>query len=171
MRDRGPILVGLALGLGLFTWPAWRTLATPPLPPPQLARPTAATACVAPTEFMRASHMVLLKDWQDAAVRTGTRTFTTADGRVFPMSLTGTCLRACHTDKSKFCDRCHDYAHVAPTCWNCHVSDSAPLDSPRALGTAQPAADSRQPTPPAAVSMVTRELPAVEPLPAGGGVR
>jgi hypothetical protein len=123
MRDRTVILAGLALCLGLITWPAWRTLAAPPPAPPDLARPANAKECVAPTAYMRASHMVLLNDWRETVVRTGARTYRTAAGRDVQMSLTGTCIRACHTDKAKFCDRCHDYANVTPTCWNCHVSD------------------------------------------------
>ena len=34
-------------------------------------------------------------------------------------SLTNTCM-SCHTDKAKFCDRCHDTVGVAPYCWDCH---------------------------------------------------
>jgi hypothetical protein len=133
MRDRAVILAGLALCVGALTWPTWRALASPPPPPPELARPANATRCVAPTAYMRASHMVLLQQWRDSVVRAGVRAYQTPGGQVVPMSLTGTCLRACHTDKSKFCDRCHDYAGVKPTCWNCHVSVSS-----------QAAADSRQ---------------------------
>lgn len=121
MRDRAPILAGLALLLALVTWPAWRGLASAPPRPPDLARPSGAARCVAPTEYMRASHMRLLAEWRDKVVRQGVRTYTTPDGRAVAMSLSRTCLGSCHTDKSKFCDRCHDYAGVAPTCWNCHV--------------------------------------------------
>jgi hypothetical protein len=123
MRDRALIIGGLVLCLGLLTWPAWRALAVPPPPPPELVRPANATRCVASTDYMRASHMVLLQEWRESVVRSGVRTYQTAGGQVVSMSLTGTCLRACHTDKSKFCDRCHDYAGVKPTCWNCHVAD------------------------------------------------
>jgi hypothetical protein len=123
MRDRAPILAGLVFVLAVVTWPVWRTLAAPLPAPPNLARPVHATRCVAPTAYMRASHMTLLRDWRDAAVRNGVRSFRTADGQTVPISLTGTCIRACHTDKASFCDRCHDYAGVKPTCWNCHVSD------------------------------------------------
>ncbi len=35
------------------------------------------------------------------------------------MSLTLTCLE-CHSNKDKFCDRCHDYLRVSPGCWDCH---------------------------------------------------
>lgn len=122
MRDRSLILGGLALFVGLLTWPAWRALAAPPPAPPDLVRPTTATECVAPTAYMRASHMVLLRDWREKVVRAGVRTYTVQPGKVVPISLTGTCLRACHTDKTKFCDRCHDYAGVTPTCWGCHIS-------------------------------------------------
>ena len=121
MRERLLILGGLALVLTLLTWPAWRALASAPVRPPDLARPAGATRCVAPTAFMRASHMTLLAEWRDRVVRDGVRTYVDADGRVVTMSLTGTCIGACHTDKATFCDRCHDYAKVTPTCWNCHV--------------------------------------------------
>ena len=32
----------------------------------------------------------------------------------------GVCVK-CHSNKERFCDRCHDYAGVKPTCWNCHI--------------------------------------------------
>ena len=125
MRDRPLILGGLALVLALVTGPAWHALATAPAPPPTLARPVGATQCVAPVEFMRASHMKLLEQWRDRVVRDGVRTYTDSSGHVVRMSLSGTCLGTCHTDKAKFCDRCHDYADVKPTCWNCHVVPAA----------------------------------------------
>jgi hypothetical protein len=121
MRDRLLILGGLALFVALATWPTWRALASAPPPAPILARPIGATRCVAPTRFMRASHMRLLEQWRDRVVRDGVRTYTDDSGRVVTMSLSGTCLAACHTDKTKFCDRCHDDAGVKPTCWDCHV--------------------------------------------------
>ena len=121
MRDRLLILGGLALFLALVTWPAWRALASAPARPPELMRPAGAARCVAPVSFMRASHMTLLLQWRDRVVRDGVRTYVDDDGKVVTMSLTGTCIRACHTDRTKFCDRCHDYARVTPTCWDCHV--------------------------------------------------
>ncbi|MCX6551993.1 MAG: sulfate reduction electron transfer complex DsrMKJOP subunit DsrJ [Acidobacteria bacterium] len=121
MRDRGWILGAFAVVLVLVTWPAWRAVASAPPRRPDLPRPAGATACVAPVEFMRASHMTLLVQWRDRVVRDGVRTYVDSDGRVVTMSLSGTCIGACHTDKTKFCDRCHDYAGVTPTCWNCHV--------------------------------------------------
>jgi hypothetical protein len=125
VRDRALILGGLAIFLATVTWPAWRTMASAPAPPPDLARPAGATQCVAPVEFMRASHMTLLVQWRDRVVRDGVRTYVDGNGKVVTMSLTGTCIGACHTDKTKFCDRCHDYAKVTPTCWSCHVAPPA----------------------------------------------
>jgi hypothetical protein len=125
MRDRAPILAAVAACVVAMTWPSWKTLASPPPRPPVLAKPANATSCVEDTSYMRTSHMVLLQQWRDAVVRSGRRMYRATDGRVVTMSLTGTCLRACHTDKSAFCDRCHDYAQVKPTCWTCHVSDSS----------------------------------------------
>lgn len=122
MRDRPLILGGLAAFLALVTGPAWRAIANAPAPLPVLARPAGEARCVAPVEFMRASHMKLLDEWRDRVVRDGVRTYTDGDGRLVRMSLTGTCLGSCHTDKTRFCDRCHDYAQVKPTCWNCHVA-------------------------------------------------
>ena len=69
---------------------------------------------------MRNSHMDLLNTWRNSVVRENSRDYEATDGKVYRMSLTGTCL-GCHTNKKEFCDRCHDYVSVAPDCWNCHV--------------------------------------------------
>ena len=67
----------------------------------------------------------LLVEWRDRVVRDGVRTYRDDSGREVVMSLSGTCIGACHTDKAKFCDRCHDYAAVAPACWDCHIVPEA----------------------------------------------
>jgi len=41
-------------------------------------------------------------------------------GKIFYKSLQMTCMD-CHSNKSKFCDQCHDYLAVKPYCWDCHV--------------------------------------------------
>jgi hypothetical protein len=71
-------------------------------------------------EEIRREHPALLSQWRDAVVRDGQTTFRTSDGRDVPMSLSGTCL-GCHTEPSKFCDRCHDWVGVKPGCFGCHV--------------------------------------------------
>ena len=176
MRSRTLILGGLALCLGVFTWPAWRTLVAAPPAPPDLVRPVNATRCVAPTAYMRSSHMILLRQWREAVVRTGTRTYTSTDGQVVRMSLTGTCLRACHTDKSKFCDRCHDYADVKPTCWNCHVADAAPVARsvspvPRAEGLKPLGYSSLRPEAASAVLAPAPVARSVSPVPRADGLK
>ena len=73
------ILGGLALFLALATAPAWRALAHAPAPRARCWRARSGEpACVAPAEFMRASHMKLLAEWRDRVVRDGVRTYTTA---------------------------------------------------------------------------------------------
>lgn len=126
MRDRGKIFAGLLLFFGLLSSPLWFNLASGRLDYyPEIVVKTRRVAgrdrCVMPVEYMRASHMTVLKEWRDTVVRNGERVYTTADGRQFERSLTGTCLN-CHSNKSSFCDRCHDYAGVKPNCWDCHVA-------------------------------------------------
>ena len=82
--------------------------------------------CVAPAAYMKSSHMRLLMDWREGVVRGSTRDFTAFDGRHYTMSLTSTCLKQCHAGKGDFCDRCHNYAALSLTCWNCHV-ESKPV--------------------------------------------
>lgn len=121
MRDRGAIIGGLVLFLGLVTFPVWYGLAsgaTAKGPAPEL--PVRETQCVAPVDYMRSSHMDLLVTWRDEVVRGTTREVVGFDGRTYAMSLTQTCMK-CHASKADFCDRCHTYAGVAPTCWECHV--------------------------------------------------
>ncbi len=121
MRDRGIIVAGLSLLLVLITFPIWYNLAagtTSKGPDPKL--PVQEKTCVAPVDYMRTSHMDLLMTWRDQVVRQHVRTFTADDGKNYTMSLTQTCMK-CHANKADFCDRCHGYAGVAPTCWDCHV--------------------------------------------------
>ena len=84
--------------------------------------PIHGTQCVESREFMLANHMHLLDQWRDAVVRDGRVEYTSVSypDRTYTMSLTGTCLN-CHASRDNFCTRCHDYANVDPTCWDCHV--------------------------------------------------
>jgi hypothetical protein len=117
--DRGRILVGVIIFLALFSYPFW-SAAGKPSEPPKVELPKDVKECVAPTSYMRSSHMQLLIDWRDAVVRDGNRVWTSHTGKKYNMSLTNECLR-CHTDKAKFCDQCHNYASVNPFCWDCHT--------------------------------------------------
>ncbi len=122
MRERVLIAGGVAVFLILFTYPLWHAAAMgTQAKQPQLQLPTQAKECVAPLPYMRASHMRLLIDWRENVVRNGVRQFHAANGRTFEASLTKTCLGQCHTDREKFCDRCHNYSGVSSLyCWDCH---------------------------------------------------
>jgi hypothetical protein len=121
MNDRPIIMAGLLVFLGAVTFPVWYNVAVGTARrAPALKLPATERACVAPRDFMRTSHMALLVTWRDDVVRRGSRVWTAQDGRRYDKNLTGTCLR-CHSSKTDFCDRCHDYAGVAPVCGDCHV--------------------------------------------------
>ena len=120
MYDAGKILVGLVVFVGLVVSPAWYTAAHHKLSHvPDLQKPVEGKQCVESTPFMRAKHMNLLDEWRDSVVRDGMHSYTASDGRTYEMSLEKTCLH-CHTEPAKFCNRCHEYLAVQPSCWNCH---------------------------------------------------
>ncbi len=127
MRDRVLIFVGLLLFVAFVSYPLWHaaaartTSAAPDVRLPQQAR-----TCVAPLAYMRSSHMQLLMDWREGAVRDAKLNYVSYDSKHYRVNLTQTCLQQCHTNKAEFCDRCHNYAAVAgPYCWDCHVDPSA----------------------------------------------
>ncbi len=79
-------------------------------------------SCVAPTEVMRRNHMDFLKHDRDETVRDGVR------GQEYSLAQ---CID-CHagTDdtgkpvpvnaEGQFCQACHGYVAVSPTCFQCH---------------------------------------------------
>ena len=124
MKDRNKILAGLAVFMAVITFPFWFNLGKA-APAPELeltAKAKAAKTCVMPTEYMTAEHMQLLDVWRHNVVRNGERMFVNAEGKLFNMSLSNTCLD-CHSNKAEFCDRCHNYASVRPYCWDCHIDN------------------------------------------------
>lgn len=128
MGDRGKIVFGLAVFVILVTFPFWSRLAASgesQTTLPELEYPADETACVEDTPYMTANHMNLLNQWRDNLVRNGVQEYTSTSGgnagHVYPISLTGTCLD-CHDNRDNFCTRCHDYADVNPTCWECHTT-------------------------------------------------
>lgn len=122
MRDRGLIFIGLAVFAGLFTFPFWIGLGKGEHRAFSVPLPASEKECVAPVAFMRSSHMDLLDEWRDRAVRQDRRSYIGSNGKVYAVSLTGTCLQQCHGDKAAFCDRCHAYNGVQDlNCWNCHL--------------------------------------------------
>lgn len=121
MKDRGLIIAGLVIFVVLMTFPIWYNLAvgeaTTKL---DLAPADKGDRCVLERAEMRANHMDILNRWRDDVVRIGERIYKSPDGTEYNMSLTNTCLD-CHTQKDKFCDRCHNYLSVDPYCWSCHI--------------------------------------------------
>jgi hypothetical protein len=124
MGDKGKILLGLAVFVILITFPFWSRLAAGDALPgrAELEYPTNSEACVEDTEYMRASHMDLLNHWRDDLVREGNLEYVSSlSGETYYPSLTKTCM-SCHENRDAFCTRCHDYADVQPTCWECHTT-------------------------------------------------
>ncbi|WP_319408429.1 sulfate reduction electron transfer complex DsrMKJOP subunit DsrJ [uncultured Desulfosarcina sp.] len=124
MKDKKKILAGLVIFIAIITFPFWFNLGKA-APAPELeltAKAKAAKTCVMPTAFMKAEHMQLLDVWRHNVVRGSERMFVSPDGKLYTMSLSNTCLD-CHSNKEKFCDRCHNYASVRPYCWDCHIDN------------------------------------------------
>ncbi len=122
MYDGSKIIPGLILFVALALSPILYNAATGEAAgKPELTLPAQEKQCVEAADYMRANHMELLVAWREGVVRQGQRTYLAGDGKQYEMSLTGTCLQQCHTQKTEFCDRCHDYAGVSLNCWSCHV--------------------------------------------------
>jgi len=123
MYDTGRVIIGIVVFLGLVASPFVVNLMSSESPQvPELeGPPNGATECIMETQWMRANHMDLLNQWRDEVVRENQREFVIpATGEKISKSLTLTCLK-CHSNRSEFCQRCHDYMAVSPYCWDCHV--------------------------------------------------
>ncbi|MBW1720545.1 MAG: sulfate reduction electron transfer complex DsrMKJOP subunit DsrJ [Deltaproteobacteria bacterium] len=123
MYDGGKIITGLIIGVGLLLLPFWYNAGkAAKAPDPRLTeKAKQAKICVAETSYMKTSHMHLLDRWRNEAVRDGDRYYKTAGGQVYYKSLQDTCME-CHSNKSKFCDQCHNFMGVSPYCWDCHIA-------------------------------------------------
>ncbi|MCX8021790.1 MAG: sulfate reduction electron transfer complex DsrMKJOP subunit DsrJ [Syntrophorhabdaceae bacterium] len=119
--DKGKVITGLVVFLIILLSPLWYNALSGKVEPSlKLSMPKEEKSCIEERMFMRSNHMDLLIKWRDDAVRKGIRTYKGLDGKVYRISLTGTCL-SCHIDKAGFCDRCHGYSGVkTPKCWDCH---------------------------------------------------
>ena len=124
MNDKGKIIAGLVIFIILFSFPIWFNMGKA-APPPELKlteKALAAKECVRSSAYMKAEHMQLLDDWRLEVVRNGQRVYVNSKGKAFNMSLSNTCLD-CHSNKTEFCDKCHNYASVRPYCWDCHIDN------------------------------------------------
>jgi hypothetical protein len=127
MYDGWKIIVGLIIFVGIATFPFLYDVGKASIPPPDPKIDTpeiqkmTEKKCVESKSFMKAEHMVMINDWRDAVVREGNRLYTSTDGQQYAMSLQNTCMK-CHSNKTKFCDECHNYVGVKPYCWDCHIA-------------------------------------------------
>ena len=120
MYNRRLILPLILVSLVLVTLPFWYQALTGQVgAAPKLELPAGKDRCIESTPYMRSHHVDLLNTWKETVVRQGERVYMAGDGKEYTMSLTNTCIE-CHKDKAKFCDRCHNYVQVSPTCWSCH---------------------------------------------------
>jgi len=122
MYDGGKIITGLVVGVGLLLFPVFYNAGrASKAPEPVLTeKAKAAQQCVEPTSYMKTDHMKMLDEWRHAVVRKDLRYYKSSTGKVYYKGLQTTCMD-CHSNKSKFCDQCHDYVGVAPNCWECHI--------------------------------------------------
>jgi hypothetical protein len=122
MYDGGKIVTGLIIGIGLFLFPFYYNAGKAAKAPDPELTPKAkeAKVCVMEKAYMTANHFSLLDEWRHTVVRDADRYYTAENGKVYYKSLQVTCLD-CHSNKSKFCDQCHNYVDVDPYCWDCHI--------------------------------------------------
>ena len=133
MSDKPIIMAGLAVFIGVMTFPIWYTLGfSEDSSPPDLERPQG--ECVESALWMSANHMTLLKDWRREVVREGDKSKITVGGQEYPKSLTKGCMK-CHVNRETFCYECHKYTNAVQLlplrgpdgsqrgirCWNCHL--------------------------------------------------
>jgi hypothetical protein len=120
MYNKGTIIPGLVIFIVFVTFPLWYNgLNVGTVPKPDL--PVGQKECVAPAAEMRDNHMKLLNEWRDAVLRDNDRVNVKVGGKEYRKGLQMACMQ-CHTDKEKFCDSCHTYAAVQPSCWDCHLT-------------------------------------------------
>ncbi len=123
MYDASKIIPGAIIFLLVLTSPALYMVASGQadyVPQPEIV--SSEKQCIEQTEYMTENHMKLLDEWRDKSVREGIKTYVASDGKEYEISLSGTCLD-CHSNKPEFCDQCHDYAGIAPYCWDCHIEE------------------------------------------------
>ena len=124
MNDKKFVIIGIIVFLIIATIPIWfnRGKAAPAPEPVLTDRAKAAKECVRSKDYMTREHMKVLDLWRHTVVRNAERIYVSPSGKEYNMSLSNTCLD-CHSNKTEFCDRCHDYASVRPYCWDCHIDN------------------------------------------------
>ena len=123
MYDGVKIITGLVIFFILLLFPVWyQAVRAEKVPDPQLSEMAKeAGKCIEPTPYMTTQHMKVLDDWRNEVVRDGERYYVSSEGKTYYKSLQVTCLE-CHSNKTEFCDQCHNYMGVSPYCWDCHIA-------------------------------------------------
>jgi hypothetical protein len=123
MYDKGKILGGLFVGLVVLLFPLYYNAGKASRAPEPILtdKASAAKECVEPREYIRAQHMKILDGWRQEVVRQDSRYYKSSNGKTYFKSLQLTCVE-CHSNKTKFCDQCHNYVGVSPYCWDCHIA-------------------------------------------------
>ncbi len=126
MNDKKWIITGLLIFFAVCTSLFWYNMFVSDVssaPEPVISdKAKAAGSCILSKEEMKSEHMQILDKWRETVVRQGERVYVAPGGKEFNMSLSSgenSCI-GCHSNKTEFCDRCHDYASVRPYCWDCH---------------------------------------------------
>lgn len=123
MYDSGKIILGLIVFVGLFTSPFWYdSFNGKAIEKPDIVLPAKKNQqeCVESAQYMLSNHMKLLDKWRNDFVRKGQRFYISSTGKKYEISFEKSCLK-CHSNTTQFCDRCHNYMGVTPSCWNCHI--------------------------------------------------
>ena len=122
MHDVVKIITGLIIGIGLLLFPLFYNAGKAAKAPERELTPKAKEMrqCIEPKAFMTTQHMKLLDQWRNEVVRDSERFYESSTGKMYDKSLQNTCMD-CHSNKSKFCDQCHNYMGVVPFCWDCHI--------------------------------------------------
>jgi len=128
MYDSGKIIFGLIVFIAFVALPFTLSIGKdhvkpdPKIDTPEILKlPEAERKCVESKDFMRKEHMKMLNEWRDIVVREGKTQYVNSQGKIYNMSLQNTCMQ-CHSNKSKFCDECHNYLEVKVYCWDCHIA-------------------------------------------------
>jgi hypothetical protein len=123
MYDGGKIITGLIIFFILLLFPVWYQVGrAAKAPDPQLTEiAKKAEKCVESKDFMTTQHMKMLDRWRNEVVRSAQRYYVSSEGKTYYKSLQVTCME-CHSNKTKFCDQCHNYMGVDPFCWDCHIA-------------------------------------------------
>ncbi len=121
LYDGEKIIIGLIIFVGLVTYPLLHnTVSGKSTYAPKLETPKDKKDCIEAKEYIRVNHKSILEDWRLSVVRNGLRVYQASNKKRYQMSLNRTCME-CHSDKTKFCDQCHNYMGVTNKCWNCHI--------------------------------------------------